>query len=226
MTLPLLYLWSISLEFGIGVVIGIFLKNEDEELSIIEIKFATLLLLVVSFFYFLTSPIIAITSIIRLSALWLALIVGVLMGEIIRIKFLKRVVLILKKKDIQLAIAELEAHAAQVAIHNDPYYKELMEEKLASINSFINQIRHDTKLKRSWSRQLQDIQVLCRKYADLSIAIGQTDPNDAERTSLMKALGATGSDLARIAYHTLNHAERDLRAIDLFLPRRLRRAAV
>ena len=81
MTLPLLYLWSISLEFGIGVVIGIFLKNEDEELSIIEIKFATLLLLVVSFFYFLTSPIIAITSIIRLSALWLALIVRCLDGR-------------------------------------------------------------------------------------------------------------------------------------------------
>lgn len=209
------------LEFIIGVILGVFLKNDSERGSITEMLMATALFIIVAITWYFASSISITKTVIELLYLWIALVSGVLMGEIIRIKFLRKVKFILKKKDAQLTIAEFETEASYAAVSNDPQYKKAMRKKLLTIDKLLEELKgYNTKYRNKWQAHLEKIKELCYQYAELSENINDEDYCKLNnRNNIIEKLGETGRDLSKIVFHTLNHSQRDLDSLDLIFQR-------
>lgn len=206
---------AISLEFFVGVFFGILLQNSSHQSSLDELKIASSLFIIVLATWYISSPGAVLQIVFDMSYLWIALISGVLLGELIKKRFLGRIVFILKKKDVQVVISEFEVLASYVTISDNCKYNELMYKKLNKLTSLIESLKkYKTGNRKHWDKHLDEITSLCHEYANLSRAIGNKHIDlKTKKEELVKQMQETGKDLANIVYHTLNHSQEDLNSI-------------
>jgi hypothetical protein len=207
---------TIFLELCVGLFIGLLIKDGKQEETIQEIKISTLLFIVVIITWYFGSKIHIIETVYEVSYLWVALVFGVFVGDYLKGRFFEKIVFVLKKKDVQLAITEFEIVANQVAIMDNLSSQEKMYAKLDEINELIIGLEAYKKYQtEQWMEHLKEITLLCHEYAALSKSIGEKESDRELRDKLME----TGEDLSEIVYHTLNHTERELNTIGLIINR-------
>jgi len=207
---------TIFMEFGVGLFVGLLIKEGSHENTVDEIKIATLMFIVVLFSWYFGSARAIIEIIFEVSYLWGALIFGVFLDNHIKLRFFKKIIFLLRKKDLQLAISEYQIIANQVAINYSDKTIKKMENKLDRIGKLINNLKAFKDYQTGqWIIHLDEINTICYEYSMLSKKIGEQESDRKLRDDLIQ----TGDELAEIVYHTLNHTEKELNTIGIITNR-------
>lgn len=209
MTLALL----VVAEIFLGIVVGFVLSDNKRGLSIEEAKISSILFLLSTAFVFWRNPEMSGVVFAHLAISWFVLIIGVILGETIKMQLISKIVRAIQKKDIQLAVNELVQIAGQVQYSRRSSDTGELYKKLYEVQSMLKTLSHKSKKiqEPAFLEKLHYLFELCEDYTTLSVKIKEDYQNNCLCQEAVEAWTAIGKELTSLSWDTLNHAEENVK---------------
>lgn len=200
-------------ELLLGAIVGFILSDNRKGLSIEDIKISSILFLVATAFVFWDNPTITGATYAQLAFSWFVLIIGVILGELIKMRMIKRIVSSIKKKDIQIAINELVALASQTQHLRRREDIDILYKKLYEVQNMLHALSVKSKKTQTkeFIHKLQYLFELCEDYVSLSVKLREDSTKGTDAECLNESWVAIGRELTSLSWDTLNHAEENVK---------------
>lgn len=197
-------------ELFFGMMVGFILSDNKKGLSIEEIKISSILFLISAAIVFWQNP--QLTGIVftQLALSWFMLTVGVLLGEMLKMRLISNIVRTIQKKDIQLAINELVQFASQTQHTGD---LDSLHKKLYEVQDMLRGLAKKSEGIQSTSflNKLRYLFELCEDYVSLSVKLQRDIKAGKQSTDMTGNWLAIGQELTGLSWDTLNHAEENVK---------------
>lgn len=200
------------LELLLGIALGFFLSDGKPGMSLDEVKISSLVFLLTNAFVMLTHPEMSVTVFAYLAVSWIAINIGMLLGELIRFSLISRILGIIAKKDVQLKVTEFVRLATRYGFTGYHADYEAAKAQLESVYQELTRVAERAgRMKNSdTGRKLRIIGDLCRQYMDTAeIVCREQEP--ARKQEALLVWGELGNTLTSLSWDTLNHAEEEIK---------------
>jgi hypothetical protein len=203
----------IAAEIALGAVVGFVLSDNKKGLSVEEVKISSILFLLSTAFVFYDNPQLSGALFAHLAISWFILIIGVLLGEALKMRLIGKIVRSIQKKDIQLAINELVQIATQTQFtKRESDVKELYA-KLYKVQEMLHGLARKSKgiQNQSFLEKVKYLFELCEDYVSLSVKIKGDIQEGKQTDSTLTIWENIGKELTSLSWDTLNHAEENVK---------------
>ncbi len=203
------------IEFVVGAIIGFFLCDKQEGLSIDEIKLGSIVFLIANAFVYYQNPEMPGLTIVHLIVSWIMLSIGLIVGEGFRLKIIRNVIQTIHKKDVQLSIANFIQAITRVTYCNINRDNRDLADASAKLDIVYTQLDKLIDKARKLNDQgltdkFSSIKSLCSYYADYSKYVC-SEPDSLKRSEMMHNWVSIGEELSNLSWDTLNHAEENIK---------------
>lgn len=200
-------------ELIMGAIVGFILCDNKRGLSMDEIKFSTILFVLANAFVFWKNPDAKAIIFAHMAISWFIVMIGVIMGEMLKLSLIKRIIRTVRKKDIQLAVDTLVRIAAVGVNRRRQSDKDKLDEQLLLVHSMLAQLIAQSKgLKgAAYQEQIQYLDELCGTYAALSKRVWDDLAKGVTDEGRLRTWTEIGDELTGISWDALNHAEENVK---------------
>lgn len=216
-------------ELLFGAIVGFLLCDNKKGLSIDEIKFSSVMFLLANAFVFWKDKDVPAAIFAHLAISWFILIVGVLIGESIRMRLIRSILRTIQKKDIQVAINEMVQLASYIGYRRRNSDITNLEEKLDEVRAMLDSLsaKGCYENNATFKNNIQYLHELCDSYVELSMTIWQDFSKEEEQGDKLQLWESIGNELKSVSWDTLNHAEEHMvKYLSRIFPFKLVRAAM
>lgn len=203
----------IAAEVLLGAVVGFVLSDNKRGLSIEEVKLSSILFLLSTAFVFWQNPELNGQVFAHLAVSWFILIIGVLLGEMLKMRLISKIIRSIQKKDIQVAVNELVQIATKTQFTLKSTDTDSLYRKLYDVQAMLNGLSRKSKgiQNDAFLEKLRYLFELCEDYVSLSVKIGDDIKAGKNNVNAMIIWENIGKELTSLSWDTLNHAEENVK---------------
>lgn len=200
-------------ELVLGGIVGFILSDNRKGLSIEEIRISSVLFLLSTAIVFWKNPEISGRVYASLAFSWIVLIIGVLLGELVKMRIINKIISSINKKDIQIAINELVQMASQSQLLKRDSDRDALYKKLYEVQNLLHLLANKSKRTQTQAflDKLHYLFELCEDYVSLSIKLCDKTMGEQDTECLKVTWLSIGEELTSLSWDTLNHAEQNIK---------------
>lgn len=200
-------------ELFLGAIVGFLLSDNRKGLSIEDIKISSILFLIATALVFWENPTMDGTMYAHLAFSWLVLVVGVILGEMVKLRIIKKIISSINKKDIQIAVNELVRLSSEVQYMRRKEDIASLHQKLYEVQNMLNILSKKSKKTqpKEFNQKLYYLFELCEKYVSLSVQLREDSAKGKDVGCTNEEWLLIGRELTSLSWDTLNHAEENVK---------------